>query len=487
MNTNINSKNLTHWVRYSATFRIVVVGILVLLFLIPIGMIKNLIYERESTKRAAVSEISQKWGEQQTIAGPILSIPYKKYVVNEKGEQVGVTQYAHFLPETLLIDGAIEPQIRSRGIFDAVVYSSEINFSGKFAWHDIYKLGIKDADVDWSNAFVSVGISDTRGIENELKLNWNNTEIEFNPGVQSDDVIRSIGSNYEMAPYQRNPLGMKTMPALDQSIRMDIGQSSGVSARLPASIKNKNADGYGFSFKLNLNGSRDLQFVPVGRTTEISLKSDWDKPSFGGAFLPDTRTVTDNGFEASWKILDLNRGYPQSWLGSTYNIYSSASGVKLLAGIDGYTKSTRSAKYALLIIALTFLVFFFAEVFNRKKVHPVQYILVGLAMVLFYALLVSISEIIGFGLAYLISSIATIGLITLYSKSVLANTKMALMQGFILSFLYLFVYIILQLEDYALLIGSILLFSILAVVMCLSRKVDWYAVGDDTREGQTRR
>ena len=480
MNTNINSRNITHWIRYSVTFRITVVGILVLLLLIPVGMVKNLINEREFTKIEAVSEISQKWGEQQTIAGPILSIPYKKYITNEKGERTDVTQYAHFLPETLLIDGIIEPQIRSRGIFDAVVYSSEINFSGKFAWHDIYSLGIKDVDVDWDNVFISVGISDTRGIEDESKLNWNNTEIKFKPGIQSNDVIRSIGNNYETVPYQGNRLEIKTLS--DQSLNIEDGQSSGISAQLPANIKNKNVDDYEFSFKLNINGSRDLQFVPVGRTTEISLKSDWNKPSFGGAFLPDTREVTDDGFSASWKILDLNRGYPQSWLGNTYNIYSSASGVKLLAGIDDYIKSTRSVKYALFIIALTFLVFFFAEVFNRKKIHPIQYILVGLVMVLFYALLVSISEIIGFGLAYLISMVATIGLITLYSKSVLANTKMALTQGSILAFLYLFIYIILQLEDYALLIGSILLFSILAIVMYLSRKVDWYTVSSDRQE-----
>ncbi|MBI2589413.1 inner membrane CreD family protein, partial [Candidatus Berkelbacteria bacterium] len=211
------------------------------------------------------------------------------------------------------------------------------------------------------------------------------------------------------------------------------------------------------------------------------LKSNWGAPSFSGAFLPDTREITKNSFEASWKILDLNRGYPQSWLGSTYNIYSSASGVKLLAGVDGYDKATRSAKYALLVVVLTFLVFFFAEVFNRKKIHPIQYILVGLAMVLFYVLLISISEIAGFGAAYIISSIATVGLITLYSKSVLAHGKMALTQGSILAFLYLFIYIILQLEDYALIIGSVLLFSILAAVMYLSRKVNWYAIGNDTQ------
>ncbi|PIS13440.1 MAG: cell envelope integrity protein CreD [Candidatus Tagabacteria bacterium CG09_land_8_20_14_0_10_41_14] len=481
MNTDINEKKIAYWIRYSATSRIIIVGILAMLLLIPINMIKGLIYERESTKQEAILEISQKWGEQQTIVGPIISIPYKKYVINEKGERVSAVQYAHFLPETLLIDGTIEPQIRSRGIFDAVVYSSEINFSGKFAWNDIHNLGIKDADVDWSNAFISVGVSDARGIENELKLNWNNTEIEFKPGVQSNDVIRSVGNNYEAIPYEGNRLETKTLSVPSQII-MDIEQSSGISAPLPASIRNKNADGYDFSFKLNLNGSRDLQFIPVGRTTEVSLKSNWDKPSFGGAFLPDAREVTDNGFNASWKILDLNRGYPQSWLGNTYNIYSSASGVKLLAGIDGYAKATRSAKYAMLIVALTFLVFFFAEVFNRKKVHPIQYILVGLAIVLFYALLVSISEVIGFGLAYLISSIATIGLIMLYSKNVLANTKMALVQSCVLAFLYLFIYIILRLEDYAFLIGSILLFSILAVIMYLSRKIDWYAVGSERQE-----
>lgn len=358
-------------------------------------MVRNLIYEREATKEEAISEISQKWGEQQTIAGPILSIPYKAYTTNEKGERINTTQYAHFLPETLLINGTLEPQIRSRGIFDAIVYSSETSFSGEFSWPNINELGINNADADWSKAFISVGISDTRGIENELKLNWNNTEIELNPGVQTGDVIRSIGNNYETIPYQNDRSRTKAMSVPSPII--ETGQSSGISAPLPASIKYKNADTYKFSFKLNLNGSRDLHFVPIGKTTNIVLQSSWDKPSFGGAFLPDARTVTDDGFEASWKILDLNRGYPQSWLGGAYNIYSSASGVKLLAGIDGYAKSTRSAKYAILIVALTFLVFFFAEVFNRKKVHPIQYILVGLAMVLFYALLVSISEVTKFG------------------------------------------------------------------------------------------
>jgi len=458
------------------------VAVLALLLLIPVGMVKSLIYEREFTKKIAVSEISQKWGEQQTVAGPILTVPYKRYLKNENGEYSSVTQYAHFLPETLSVNGKLEPQIRSRGIFDAVVYSSEIDFSGKFAWPDIYGLGVENSEADWSNAFLSVGISDTRGIEDNIELTWGNSKIEFIPGVETDDVIRGNihGNNYDMEPYYGGAEEMQFRSVVAPPTK-EVGASSGISARLPMNIKNKNTAGYEFSFKLKLNGSMDMQFIPVGRTTEISLASDWDAPSFSGAFLPDTREVTGDSFSASWKILDLNRGYPQSWTGSTYNIYSSASGVKLMAGIDGYNKATRSAKYALLIIALTFLVFFFAEVFNRKRVHPIQYILVGLAIVLFYALLVSISEVSSFGLAYLISSVATIGLITLYSKSILKNSKMALIQGAILAFLYLFVYIILQLEDYALLIGSLLLFSILSTVMYLSRKVDWYAVSNGTQ------
>lgn len=473
----MNNINFTRWIRYSVTFRIAIIGVLALLLLIPVNMVKGLIFERERTREEAVLEVSQKWGEQQIVAGPILSIPYKKYITNEKGEQVSITQYAHFLPQELLINGVIKPQVRSRGIFDVVVYSSEIDFSGKFARPNISNLGVEDIDADWDSAFISVGISDARGIQDNIEINWNGNNLQFNPGIQTDDVLRGgvQSDNYENSNKQ-------ILTIEPTNAKANYGQNSGISARLPAGIKGEDGSDYEFSFKLNLNGSQEIQFIPVGRTTEVILKSDWGAPSFSGAFLPDARTVADDGFEASWKVLDLNRGYPQSWIGNIHNIYSSAFGAKLLIMVDGYKKATRSAKYALLIIILTFFVFFFAEVFNRKRIHPIQYILVGLVIVLFYALLVSISEIAGFGWAYLISSVATIGLITLYSKSALANAKMALIQGSILAFLYLFVYIILQLEDYALLIGSALLFSILAVVMYLSRKVDWYAVGDDARE-----
>lgn len=462
------NKNISQWVNYSVSARIIIVGVLALLLLIPVQMVKELVNERASLKNSAVAEISQKWGAQQIIAGPILSVPYKTYAISEKGERVGTTAYAHFLPETLTINGSVLPQKRSRGIFDAVVYSSELNFSGKFAMADILGFDAKDKEMNWNKAFISVGISDVRGVENTVAFTWNDVEIPFKPGIPTNDVIRGTAPKYQ-----------EKMPsAIFPSETIIDGQNSGVSVDIPLNFEDSRKKDRDFSFSLQLKGSENMQFVPVGKTTEITLKSDWPTPSFDGAFLPDAREVSEKGFTASWKILDINRGYPQSWTGKIHDIYPSASGVNLLAGIDGYGKSTRSAKYALLIISLTFLVFFFAEVFNRKKIHPIQYLLVGLSLVLFYALLVSASEIIGFGLAYLASSIATIGLITLYGQVVLANKKMALLQGLILSFLYVFVYILLQLEDYALFIGSLLLFSILATIMYVSRKVDWYGIKD---------
>jgi len=479
MNNLNTNESISNWMRYSVSFRVAVIGVLALLLLIPVAMVQDLIRERQNRQEFAVMEMSQKWGGEQTIAGPILSVPYKKYTHNGKGETIVTTRYAHFLPESLNIDSTLNPEIRSRGIFDAVVYSSEIDFSGNFKNIKLSNLGVNPADVDWANAFLSLGITDTRGVGDNVNLKWDNANIQFSPGVKINDVVRTADK------YASNPIGRpdfyepysKFAPEPIRPVRS--GQSgSGVSTRLPSQLTVANASNtHSFSFKLKLNGSQNIQFAPVGRTTEISMKSDWNAPSFSGAFLPDTRTVTDEGFEAFWKVLDINRGYPQSWLGSTNDVYSSAFGVKLLTGVDGYTKSTRSAKYALLMISLTFLVFFFVEIFNKTRIHPIQYILVGLALVLFYSLLISISEILGFGNAYLISGAATIGLVTLYSKSVLGNSKTAFLQGAILVFLYIFIYIILQSEDYTLLIGSILLFSILSAVMYLSRKIDWYSIG----------
>jgi len=472
----MKDSNFSHLVQYSVTLRVVVIGVIAILLLIPVSMVRSVISEREYTRQNAIAEISQKWGEAQTLAGPVLSVPYKSFYINEKQQRVSSIEYAHFLPEELSIAGNVNPEIRSRGIFDAVVYLSNLHFSGSFKQPDMKALGINDTDVMWEDVFVSVGIPDMRGIKNEVALTWNDTNYEFKPGVETDDVLRgngpSLGGSVRSDPYYEE----------ETKISSAVGknESSGISVAVPIANGVKNNKGeYSFAFDLSLNGSQSLQYVPLGKTTKVELSAPWGTPSFDGAFLPDSREVTDEKFTASWEILDLNRNYPQSWVGNKYNVYESAFGVNLLIPVDEYQESTRSAKYALLIILLTFMVFFFSEIFNKKRVHPIQYLLVGLALVLFYSLLISFSEVLGFDLAYLISAGATIGLVFLYSRAILPTSRMSYIQGSILVFLYLFVYMILQLEDYALLAGSVGLFLILSVVMYLSRKIDWYLVGEE--------
>jgi inner membrane protein len=208
----------------------------------------------------------------------------------------------------------------------------------------------------------------------------------------------------------------------------------------------------------------------------VRLESPWDTPSFSGSFLPREREVRKDGFSASWRVLHLNRNYSQSWKGSKYKVEPSAFGVRFLLAVDEYQKSTRAAKYAVMFIGITFLMYFMMEVLGTRAIHPIQYLLVGLALLVFYTLLLAISEHIPFGYAYLIASAAIIGQITLYSRSVLGRLSLMGIVAGVLVILYGFLYIVLQLEDYALLLGSVGIFAILALVMYLTRKVDWYNV-----------
>jgi len=450
----------------STTLRVILVGILALLLLIPVGMIKSVVFDREVNRNSAIQDITSNWGNEQVIAGPILTVPYDSFKTVD-GKQIKEISYVHFLPEHLNIETVVSPELRSRGIYDAVVYSSNISFSGNFEKLDFLALGINSQYIHWNEAFISVGIPDMRGLEDRTNFNLNEEELSFISGIKIDEVIRNI-SVYDTERFDPYFVEEKMVPTISKE-----GNASGLSVDIPARtlyLKNN------FSFNLNLKGSERIAFVPVGKTTDVSIVSDWPTPSFDGYFLPDNREVSEVGFTSDWHILDLNRNYPQSWTGSSYEIYNSSFGVSLIEPIDGYQKSERSAKYALLIIALTFLVFLSFEIFNRTRIHPIQYILVGLALVLFYALLVSVSEVLGFNLAYAVAGVSTIGLILLYSLTVLKKRRFVIIEGGVLIFLYLFIFILLQLEDYALLIGSIGLFLILASIMYLSRKVDWYSL-----------
>jgi inner membrane protein len=311
-----------------------------------------------------------------------------------------------------------------------------MEITGHFSNISFSDWNISKEDILYHDAYIVSGISDLRGIKDNIVLEWNNTRHEFNAGVA---LI-----------------------------------NSGIKARVPVGEET-----YKFKYDLKLNGSQSIYFIPAGKETVVEVQSSWKDPAFVGGFLPESYHIGDNGFAARWKVLHFNRNFPQRWLSTEpYDLdESSAFGVNLLLPVDHYQKNYRSAKYAVLIISLTFLIFFFIEVLNRKRIHPFQYILVGIALCVFYTLLLSFSEHLGFEISYLISAVAIIGLISIYLIGVLKSYWSSAIAASFLSLLYLFIFIILQLQDFALLAGSIGLFAALAVVMILSRNINWYEPG----------
>ena len=428
-------------------FKIGGIVLIALLLLIPTGMIKSIIYEREQTQREAIDEVSEKWGGAQTLQGPVLTIPYTRYVkeidkATGKETLVQITERLHVLPSKLDIQASVKPDRRHRGVYEIVVYNSALHVSGAFTKLDFKDLEAKGHSFKFNEATLNAGIDDLRGIEKQIELNWEGKKLPFNPGVSNQDIFYS-----------------------------------GINAKVSISPTDDHL--YRFSFDIELKGSQQLYFTPVGKETDVVLNSDWQTPKFDGAFLPDQHKTDKAGFKAHWNILNLNRNYPQSWTGSSYKLRDSSFGVDLKLPVDNYQKSHRSIHYAILFIGLTFLVFFFIEIFQASVIHPIQYILVGIALVVFYTLLLSISEHIRFNYAFILSALATVALISLYVRAILRSLKMSLFIAGLLSMLYIFIFVIIQLEDLALLIGSIGVFIILCLVMYFSRKIDWYNIGQD--------
>jgi len=426
------------WIRNSVTLKVMTIVVMVLLLLIPTEMVKSIIREREVQNNKAIQEVSAKWAGYQELNGPILTIPVV-YEFQNGDFLEEITKNWYIMPEELKIDGDIKPEKLRRGIYEVVVYKSLLSFDGHFNLDkSIDKNNLKKICFD--QAFLTIGITDLRGIEDDIILNWNNQKLKVQPGSKIADII-----------------------------------DSGITINLP----NLNEDEekiFAFHFTLNLQGSQSLEFVPVGNTTDVHLMSNWNSPRFDGNFLPDTREVSETGFFADWKILQLNRNIPQSWISGQQkdNMSTTAFGVDLLIPLDDYQKSMRSAKYAVMTIALTFLIFFIVEILNSRKIHPFQYTLVGLALSLLYVLLISISEHTNFNIAYSISTVAIVSMISLYSMSVFKTKKFTLILTSTLISIYGFLFITLQLEDYALLMGSIGLTLILAATMYFTRKINWY-------------
>lgn len=422
----------------SYSVKMVIISFLAILLLIPSFLIQEIINERIALSEKVKHELYDQWGGNQVVAGPVLNVPFK---VTEPGdnnqgtkERIGI---AHFLPETLKTDGTLYPETRKRGIYKVVVYEGKLKLSGSFTQPEVSQLDIQNANFNWDAAYFTIGISDMRGIKNLPELVINGQKCKVEPGVADTDLFQS---------------GITV-----KADSVDLNQS------------------FNFEIELVLNGSEDLSVEALGKTSEVSMKSDWADPGFSGGFLPSNRSVTANGFTADWQVTHLNRNFPQQWIDKKFSTHEAKLGVELLIPIDHYQKSMRSVKYAILFIALNFIVFIFIELKSKARIHPFQYSLVAFALLMFYALLTSIGEQTGFNLAYLISAVAVTLLISWYAFSILKNVKSVIWVTALQTGLYLFLFTILQLQDYALLAGSIGLFVILAIIMRASQQIKWYA------------
>ncbi len=435
------------WIKKSVGLRIFIIGALTLLLFIPSLMIMGLVNEREDRKREVEVEVSSKWGDNQILAGPILTVPFLQHYITAENKTASRKNYLHLLPETLNVEGLIDPIIRYRGIFKVVLYSSQLNFNGQFNIEEILDKKINPDDFLFDESFISFGVTDMRGIKDEISLDFEKQIIDGEPGLISKDIIES-GVSFDVS----------------------IGSSERIKK---------------FNLNLNLNGSQTLKIVPVGKETKVNLKSSWINPSFNGEYLPVKREINKDGFIAKWKILHFNRNYPQQWVSNKYKIESSSFGVELLSPIDSYRNTHRTIKYAILFIGLTFLAFFMVEILNEKLLHPIQYVLIGFALVLFYSLLLSTSEHMAFAIAYILSSLSIVGIITFYSKFIMKSSKLAISLGTFISVFYAFLYILLQLEDYSILVGSIGLLLILGIIMYVTRNIDWFTVLEPNNEEQT--
>lgn len=439
MKPPFNSKKFTS----SNIFKLTLGIFICTLLLIPMGMVKELIRERSRHHQNVYRGISHEWGSSQTLKGPFLEIPYsyKHYYNKEKNDSYKLIEgVATFLPEELNISGNIEPEYKKRGIYKILVYKGSLEVNGHYKSLDFkgmktkYKNLTKD-DFQWKKAQMKFYISEIKGLKNNLKINWNSKEREIEP--YSGTINKSHHEGFVC------------------DIEFD---TSGIN---------------NFSFNLDLKGSKSVNFIPLGKYTKIYIKSSWHSPKFCGNYLPDNKEISNEGFEAHWNINQLNRSIKQSWLNVNEPPISKYSfGVELIEPVNKYLKTLRAAKYAILFILLTFITLFFVEIFTNQQSNPLQYILTGLALVLFYSLLVSLTEQISFNISYLISSASIISLITVYSYSIFKSIKSSFILLLLWSILYGFLFFILQLEDLALLAGNIGLFIILTVIMFTSHKLN---------------
>jgi inner membrane protein len=445
METNSSPSQQPSW-RNSIMWKIAIIAGLILGLLIPLSMISGVIEERQKRKDVVTGEIANTWGSSQLVIGPLLVLPYKVISYVDSGQKekqrIVTTEIAYLLPKHYDVKDQLKTETRYRSIFKSIVYTSKLTAQGEFNLADIKELKISDDAILWDDACLLISLPEAKSIQEAPMLQWNKKSIEMLPGTHG---VRDFNTGL-YAPIQ---------------ITADSGT-------VP------------FSLGLTLKGSNSFSLVPIGKQSALQLSSDWSSPSFVGNILPTTRNVTKSGFEATWNIPYFARKYSQTFTSRSFDVSEqlkdSQVGVSLISPIDFYRESQRAVKYAILFLVLTFATYFFFEVLGNLRLHPFQYLLIGCALCLFYLLLIAFSEVVGFNWAYLIASIPVIGSIALYSRAIASklNKHLQWVIAGLLTGLYAYLYVLLQLEDMSLLFGTIGLFVVLALIMYITRNIDWY-------------
>jgi inner membrane protein len=434
-------------------FKLATIGLLIALLIIGLSTIGHLVAERQARRNEVIQEIGTSSSGEQEITGPVLVVPYEKTVrewhENDRGErhleEREVSGQLHLLPEDFALDGDVRTELRARGIYQARLYHARLRLKAGFDVPVHYGVGSDTDAYRFGRPFIAVGVTDIRGIESPLSATLDETPVKLLPGTRTRllrDGVRLI------------------VPGL--------GPESAAHLQL--------------AVDLPLLGTSEFHVIPVGRQTQVRLKSNWPHPSFTGDFLPVQREFDASGFAAQWATTFFSTNLEEALhrcdeQASCTDFTSHRLGVSFVDPVDQYLKTDRAIKYALLFITLTFAGFFLFDVLKKLPVHPVQYGLVGAALALFYLLLLSLSEHLGFAMAYLLSSAACVGLIAFYVAHVLRSPARGLAFGCGLAVLYGSLYGLLSADDYALLMGSLLLFAVLAAVMILTRNVNWSTIG----------
>lgn len=431
----------------SLTAKLLTIGLIAILLLLPLVHVHSLVRERSGMRETAVERIGSGWGGRQVIGPPILAVPFETVTrepfetETRKGEKVIRTPgVGYSLAAHAQVRAALKPQIRHLGIYSVPVYETALQVSGAFdprALHDLMT-DIPGRTVDWQRSRIVVPVADVRGIREVKVARWADVDLHLEPAAY--ESLSGVGAEIDVA-------------ALRQGQNVD------------------------FRFELGLAGSQSLRVLPLAQETTAQLTSSWPHPNFSaGAFLPARYSLDAKGFDAHWQVLDLNRGYPQSWRDSwvsTDRLLATAFGVDLYQPVDAYQRNERAIKYAMLFIAITLMSIFLWEYATRSALHAMQYLLVGLALCVFYLLLLALSEHVRFGGAYLIAAAALVALIGVYLAGVLRSRKRGAVAGGAVAAVYGLLYLLILSEQYALLLGALLVFAVLAIIMLVTRRLDW--------------